>query len=128
MSILSEKELSELTHKLNLWKAKEDRIMRGEKQVDLSESDFNDEDAKIMELLDEMYPTSLIDNSHIIEIDNHYFIFRKQDAEQLTAQHFDTLSALSDNVKNELTADGYITILVNEDELITLNALITKVI
>ena len=97
VSILSEKELSELTHKLNLWKAKEDRIMRGEKQVDLAESDFNAEDAKIMELLDEMYPTSLIDNSHIIELDNHYFIFRKQDAEQLTAQHFDTLSALSDN-------------------------------
>lgn len=97
VSILSEKELSELTHKLNLWKAKEARIMSGEKQVDLSEKDFSDEDDRIMRLLDEMYPISLIEDSHIIEIDNHYFIFRKHDAEQLTEQHFDTLSALADN-------------------------------
>ena len=71
--------------------------MSGERQVDLSESDFSDADVRIMKLLDEMYPASLIDNSHIIEIDNHYFIFSKQDAEQLTEQHFDTLSALSEN-------------------------------
>lgn len=97
VSILSEKELSELTHKLNIWKAKESRIMGGERQVDLSESDFGDADVRMMETLDKMYPASLIDNSHIIEIDNHYFIFSRQDAEQLTEQHFDTLSALSDN-------------------------------
>lgn len=97
VSILSENELSELTHKLNIWNAKETRIMQGERQVDLCESDFSDNDARIMRLLEEMYPISLIDNSHIVEIDNHYFVFNKQDAGRLTEQHFDILSALSDN-------------------------------
>ncbi len=97
VSILSEKELSELTHKMNIWKSQQSRIMQGEHQVDLYEKDFNNDDMHLMQLLDQMYPVSLIDDSYIVEIDNHYFIFSKQDAEMLTEHHFDTLSALSDN-------------------------------
>lgn len=97
VSIMSEKELSSLTHKMNIWKSKESRIMQGEYQVDLNENDFNDNDTYIMSMLEQMYPSSLISNSHIIEIDNHYFVFTKQDAVKLTEQHFDTLSTLSDN-------------------------------
>lgn len=52
--------------------------MQGEWQVDLSESDFNSEDARLVGMLEKMYPLSLIDNSHIIEIDNHYFVFSKK--------------------------------------------------
>ena len=99
VSVLSENELSALTHKLNIWRSKRSRIMQGERQVDLLESDFDKEDMNTMKLLEEMYPISLIDNSQIIKIDNHYFIFNKQDAGKLTEQHFDTLSALSDNEK-----------------------------
>ncbi len=97
VSVLSENELSMLTHRLNIWKSKESRIMQGERQVELHESDFSDDDAKFIGLLDKMYPLSLIDNSHIIEIDNHYFVFSKQDAGRLSEQHFDILSELSDN-------------------------------
>lgn len=97
VSILSENELSALTHRLNLWKSKESKIMQGERQVELQESDFSDDDAKLIGLLDKMYPLSLIDNSHVIEIDNHYFIFSKQDASRLSEQHFDILSELSDS-------------------------------
>jgi hypothetical protein len=43
-----------------------------------------------------MYPVSLIDNSHVIAINNHYFVFNKQDAERLSKQHYDILSNLSD--------------------------------
>ena len=50
------------------------------------------------------------------------------DEELKTTSRPDVCDELYDNVKNELAADGYITILVNEDELVTLNALITKVI
>jgi hypothetical protein len=96
VSILSENELSALTHKLNLWKSKEDRIMSGEKQVALSETDFDADDFKLIKLLDKMYPVSLIDHSTIIEIDDHYFVFSKEDAKQLSAQDFDILSELSD--------------------------------
>ncbi len=97
VSILSENELSMLTHRLNIWKAKESRIMQGERQVELQESDFNDDDAKLVGLLEKMYPVSLIDHSHIIEIDNHYFVFSKQDAVRLSEQHFDILSELADS-------------------------------
>lgn len=52
----------------------------------------------------------------------------RYDEKLKTTSRSDVCDALYDNVKNELAADGYITILVNEDELVTLNALITKVI
>lgn len=97
VSIMSEYELSLLTHKFNLWKSKESRIMSGEYQVELSESDFNEDDSHIMMMLNSMYPISLIDNSHIIKIDNHYFVFNKRDIPDLTEQHLDALSILSDN-------------------------------
>ena len=97
VSILSEKELSGLTHQLNIWKTKEQRIMRGEKQVELSEEDFNESDKRLVKLLEMMYPTSLIEHSHIVGIDNHFFIFSIEDSKRLTEQHFDTLSALCDN-------------------------------
>ncbi len=97
VSILSEKELSDLTHRMNIWKVQEKRIMGGEYQVDLSETDFNDDDAHLMHLLDQMYPLPMIANSSVINIDNHYFVFSKQDAERLTEQHYDILSSISEN-------------------------------
>ncbi len=95
--ILSENELSELTHPMNLWKSKEDRIMKGEYQVDLEEKDFNEDDRKLIASLDKMYPIELIENSEVVNIDNHYFIFKKSDVQKLTEAHFDTLFNLSEN-------------------------------
>lgn len=97
--IMSEKELSRLTHKMNIWSIKKDRIMSDEYQVQLDEKDFNDKDYKLIEMLDEMYPTDLINNSEIINIDNHYFLFSKEDSLKLTEHHFDILSAVSENGK-----------------------------
>lgn len=97
VSILSESELSALTHKMNIWNAKKDRILNGERQVSLHEQDFNNGDEQLVKLLDKMYPTSLIDDSHVISIDNHYFVFNRRDAAKLTEQNFDTLSALCEN-------------------------------
>ena len=82
---------------MNIWKVKEQRIMGGEYQVDLSEADFNDDDVHLMHLLDQMYPLPMITNSSVINIDNHYFVFSKQDAERLTEQHYDVLSSVSEN-------------------------------
>lgn len=97
VKILSAGELSELTHKLNLWNSKAPRIMKGEQQVELQESDFSAEDAKLIGLLDQMYPLELIDNSQIIPIDNHCFLFSKEDAEKLSEGHYDILSELADS-------------------------------
>ncbi len=97
VQVLSESELSELTHLMNLWKAKEERILQGEYQVDLDENDFNENDAKIISTLDKMYPIELIDKSFVIPIDSHYFVFKKEDVPKLTEQHYDILSALAEN-------------------------------
>ena len=95
--VLSEGELSELTHSMNLWKSKEKRILGGEYQVDLEESDFNEDDVKIISALDKMYPIELIENSSVVEIDSHYFVFHKSDMPKLTEQNFDTLSNLAES-------------------------------
>lgn len=108
VKILSEKELSQLTHKMNIWRISEDRIMRGEHHVTLFENDFDSNDVELIKLLDEMYPIELIRNSHVVNIDNHHFIFSKNDISKLTEQHYDTLSFLSDN--NELQNPIYVEI------------------
>ncbi len=93
---MTEREMSELTHKMNLWKSKEQRIMDGEYQVDLCEKDFNSDDEQIMTLLDKIYPMDMIENSEVINLDNKYFVFNKTDIEKLTEEHFDTLLSLSE--------------------------------
>ena len=95
--VLSEGELSELTHAMNLWKSKEERILQGEYQVDLDEKDFNEKDARMISTLDQMYPIGLIEDSSIVNIDSRYFIFHKKDISRLIEQHFDTLSSLTEN-------------------------------
>lgn len=95
--MLSEAELSELTHTMNLWKSKEERILQGEYQVDLDEKDFDEKDAMMISMLDQIYPIDLIENSMIIEIDSHYFVFNINDCSRLTKQHFDILSSLAES-------------------------------
>lgn len=55
VQILSEEELSNFTHCMNLWKSKEPRIMRRERNVSLAEEDFNESDAKLISALDDLY-------------------------------------------------------------------------
>ena len=104
---MTETELSQLTHRMNLWKSKENRIMRGEYNVDLFERDFNKDDESMIRLLDEMYPIEMIDNSVIINLDNNYFIFSKDDSRKLTEEHFDTLMTLAEgeNLHNPVYVD-----------------------
>ncbi len=96
VSILSEYELSELSHKLNLWNAKRERIMSGEPQVSLDEADFNGEDAKMIALLDAMYPIDTINSSVVLPIDQYNFVFSQQDISRLRESDMDVLSALTE--------------------------------
>lgn len=97
VSTMTEKELSDLTHQMNLWKCKEERIMNGEYQVDLSERDFNSDDEKLIRTLDAMYPSQLVENSTVVCLDRKYFVFTKSDAQHLTEEHFDILLTLAEN-------------------------------
>ena len=93
---MTEEELSELTHKMNLWNSKKARIMSGEYNVNLDEKDFNEDDKKMIQLLDSMYPIEMIENSIVVDLDKNYFVFSKEDSVKLTEEHFDTLMLLSE--------------------------------
>lgn len=94
---MTENELSELTHQMNLWKSKKERILSGEYQVNLYEKDFNSEDERLIKMLDSMYPIEMVENSVIIPLDKKYFVFSKADSELLTEIHFDILLTLTEN-------------------------------
>ncbi len=96
VSSLSENELSTLTHQFNIWNAKRQRIMTGEQQVELDESDFNEADYTITRTLEQMYPAEIIQNCSIIAMGEKFFVFSKKDIESLTEQHFDTMASLSE--------------------------------
>lgn len=104
---MTEEELSNLTHQMNLWKSKEKRIMSGEYQVNLDESDFNNNDEKLIDTLDMMYTTDMVENSKIINLDKKYFVFSKSDSELLTEKHFDILLtlALNEDLHNPVFVD-----------------------
>lgn len=80
---LSDTELSELSHKMNIWKVKEN---------------FNKDDKKMMELLNAMYPLQLIKQSDVISINNYFFVIKKSDFPRLTEEHYDILSSLTENL------------------------------
>lgn len=90
-SILNEKELSDLTHRLNLWHSKQDRILSGERNVNLNIHDFNDDDVKLIETLRYMYPKELIKNSINFKISDYNFVISQQDYNRLTEEHMDVL-------------------------------------
>ena len=97
VNTMTEKELSDLTHQMNIWKCKEERIISGEYQVDLSEDDFNANDEKFIRTLDAMYPLDIVENSTVVCLDKKYFVFKKADAQKLTEAHFDILLTLAEN-------------------------------
>lgn len=106
-SILNEKDLSDLTHNLNLWNSKRERILSGEKQVSLDISDFDSNDIEMMKILRSMYPKELINNTIILPINENYILIPKKDYYKLTEEHMDILSdiAQSGNLHNPVFVD-----------------------
>lgn len=111
VSVLSERELSDLTHEFEIWKSKESQIMSGQAQVELHEADFSDDDYAMTKVLEEMYPDEMIRDSKIVSVGDTFFVFSKEDAKRLTEQHLDTLSALAE------TADLHNPVFVEIDEM-----------
>ena len=105
-SVLSEDELSELTHTLNIWRCKKKQIDNDEKNVSLNESDFNAADVKLLKTLESMYPVDMIQNSVPVRVGEMFFVFPKADMVNLTESHMDVLYTLShdENLRNPVFA------------------------
>lgn len=96
VSSLTEKELSQLTHRFNIWNSKAPRIMAGEQQVDLYEADFSNEDNSLVRMLEAMYPDSLVNNSIVLSIGEKNFVLSVNDQIKFTEQHMDTIAMLAE--------------------------------
>lgn len=99
VSILNEIELSDLTHKLNLWNNKESLIKSNIKQVELEKKDFTENDKNLIRTLENMYPIELIKNSIILPINDTNFVFSKEQYSLLTEEHIDILTQIKQNEK-----------------------------
>ena len=95
VSILSEHELSSLTYEMNIWKKQKDLILKGIYQVSLKETDFNDDDRKLIEKLSGMYPVELAETSSVINLDSYHFVLSREDMLRLTEEHIDVLCSLT---------------------------------
>lgn len=116
VSVLSDEELSDFTHRLNIWNAKDKQIESGETDTALSEDDFDEGDAKMFQLLERMYPIPIIDDCRLFTIGKYTFHFSKGDAARLTERHFDILAYLSNT--SELHNPVYVEIEENGELVI----------
>ena len=106
--VLTEKELSVLSHKMNIWNSKEKQISNGELQVTLNESDFNENDFKIVEDIDKIFPIEFIQNHDIVIVGKNHFVFANDDIPKIAENQIDTLYELS--TKEELENPVYVNI------------------
>jgi hypothetical protein len=108
IEILNEEELSDLTHELDIWKAKEDKINSGERQVQLDGSDLSREDMSLISLLRDTYTEDYINSVRVIQIGQKNFLINIEDIPKLTTEQENALIDLS--INNELDNPVYITI------------------
>lgn len=94
-NIMTENELSELTHLLDIWRKQKERIDHGEYNVPLNEKDFSENDKNYIEYLKNMYPEKYIDETSIMRIDDTYFLISKKDVPFINEEHFDVLSDMA---------------------------------
>lgn len=92
---LTENELTDLTHMFHVWSAKEARIMSGERNVPLSETDFNENDQELISQINAIYTNELVQNSTIVSVGEKNFVFSTDDYDKLTEQHHEVLRGLS---------------------------------
>ena len=91
----TEDELSGITHSMNIWRSKRDRILSGEYQVDLEDKDFTSDDAEIINNIVSAYSKEFIQNVKVLPIKNKIFLLSKKNAAVLTPVQMDTLQELA---------------------------------
>lgn len=94
ISTMTDSELSDLTHQLDMWKSKETLINKGQKQIPI---EFSDISGKDKEKLKEIFKTILpIYNFQIIKIANKIFLVKNEELDKITDEHYEILDFLSE--------------------------------
>lgn len=107
VQILNGRELSGLTHELNLWKSKEEEIMSGGRHLPLDECSLNHDDISIVKELFELYSTDFISTSNVVSIKDKNFLLNDRDFRNLTNEQKEVLELLAEE---ELENPVYVTI------------------
>lgn len=106
ISTMTDTELSDLTHQLDMWKSKKILINDGQKQIPIELNDISKEDK---ENLKKIFKTTLsINNFKIIKIANKIFLIKKEELNKLTDEHYEVLDLLSE--ENDLINPVYLSI------------------
>lgn len=114
VNILSENELSDLTHQFNIWSAKEDQIGLGIQHVSLSENDLTQKDISLMFKLANMYSIEYINSVDVLWCIDKCFIISKENSNRLTEEHKKILLELA--LEESLLSPVYLTL--SEDEVL----------
>lgn len=115
--ILSEKELSDLTHGFDMWRIHETKIKAGFTRIPMMEADFTLHDKQYIENLLAMYPLDYINSVELFFHNNKCFVLPKGDMEKLTEQQEEVLYTLAyrDDLENpifvEIDEDGAVLVL-----------------
>lgn len=102
VNVFSEDDLIDMTHTMKIWGAKKRRIEAGEQQVLLNESDFSEDDARLVSQLLIAFPPEMTEQYAVISEYEKRFVIAKNDLSELSESHFDTLriAAKSDLLEN----------------------------
>lgn len=95
IQILTQDELSALSHRFDIWAAKEDRIRRGEHNVKLDADDFGTHDVNLAGELRSLYPLNMIENSVVLQRRDVSFVFAKEDLPRLSEAHYAALGEIA---------------------------------
>lgn len=91
---MTDKELSELTHALDMWNVKAPAIQRGEKNISITQEDITQEDIEMLSILKNNTPYQL-EKYEIVSMADKKFIFTIEDYKQLTEEHYEVIEQLS---------------------------------
>lgn len=116
VQIMNEDELSLLTHNFNIWKSKETNILRGERNVSLSKTDFNDKDKSLISSFYNAYSDEYIESVTVLEINKKSFVISKSDFKKIIDQDIDIELFIQLSEQEDLLNPVYLSI--SEDGVI----------
>lgn len=93
---LTDSELSELSHQLNMWSIHEEKINKGERKIVMKESDITDGDIELLNLIKADKPSY---SYGILKVGNKRFVYPQEQGflQRLTDEHLEFLESLSDS-------------------------------
>ncbi|MEB7778919.1 hypothetical protein NGB30_00015 [Mammaliicoccus fleurettii] len=93
--IHNNQDLSNLTHKFDLWKSKEERLHSGEREIKIQENDITLHDSKLFNQLYNYVDT--LKEYKIVKVNDKVFLFKENEKDLLEDHMLETLEKISED-------------------------------